>query len=126
MGELSDRLYEKPFESLRSTHAEVKRTYYKLKAEMSRTDKQISELYHELEKVDLNEDIGYQYSIALQNLLRRRRVIKDEFIPIDIMFQSLSESIESLKERIGRNREKSEEIRASLNVQLRIAEFLNV
>lgn len=126
MRELNSRLYEGPFEKLSRTHSEVKHTYYRLKSEMSKTDKQISNLYHELEKTDLTEELGYQYSIALQNLLRKRRVIKDEFIPIDIMFQSMSESIENLKERIGRNREKSEEIRSSLNVSLKIAEVLKV
>ncbi|KRG11560.1 hypothetical protein ACA29_17130, partial [Lederbergia galactosidilytica] len=81
---------------------------------------------HELEKTDLSFDLGYQYSVALQNLLRKRRIIKDEFIPVEIMFRSLTKSFPDLKEQIRRNREKSEEVRASLNVTYEITEILNI
>lgn len=120
------RLYEKPYESLRQNYQTIKRTYRKLMRELSRLDKQVSALYHELEKTDLSEELGYQYSIALQNLLRRRRVVKDEMIPFEIMKRELDKAFPVLEEHINRNRMKSESIRTSLNVSIRIDEVVEI
>lgn len=129
MGKLMNcesRLYETPYENLRQTYQTIKRTYGKLVGELSKLDKQISALYHELEKTDLSEESGYQYSIALQNLLRRRRIVKDEMIPFEIMRRELGKSLPTLEEHINRNRMKSESIRSQLNVSISIDQVVNI
>lgn len=120
------RRYEKPYEDLRKTYQSIKQTYRKLIGEQSKVDKQISALYHELEKTDLSEELGYQYSRALQNLLRKRRVVKDELIPFEILNRELGKAMPNLDEHIMRNRINSENIRTELNVSLSIREVVEI
>lgn len=120
------RLYEEPYADMREAYDSIKQTHRKLRWELSQVDKQISALYHELEKTDLTESLAGQYSVALQNLLRKRRVIKNEFIPIEIIRNTFKESFERSHEALLRNRDKSEEICESLKVSLTIDEVINL
>ena len=49
-----------------------------LMAELSRTDKEISDIYHNIELTSFNACQGYMYCKRLQGVLRNRRRIKNE------------------------------------------------
>lgn len=120
------KLYEVSYTKMKKAYETIKHDYHKLRRELSCVDKQISDLYHELEKTDLSEEMGYQYSVALQNLLRKRRVIKDEYIPLGILQDAFQGSFKQAKKRLLGNKSKSEEIRNSLNVSISIDEVVNI
>lgn len=120
------KLYENPYKQMRKSYETIKRNYRRLRGELSRIDKQISALYHELEKTDLSEEMGYQYSVALQNMLRKRRIIKDELISLEILRNTFRDSFEQANKRLTGNRTKSEKIRKSLNVSIKINEVVDI
>ncbi|MEI3606910.1 hypothetical protein SPD48_14495 [Pseudogracilibacillus sp. SE30717A] len=120
------KLYENPYKQMRKNYETIKQNYYRLRDELSRVDKQISALYHDLEKTDLSEEMGYQYAVALQNMLRKRRIIKDELISLEILRNTFRSSFEQANKRLSGNRTKSEEIRKSLNVCIKIDEVVKI
>jgi len=119
-------LYESTYSQMRDSYDTIKRNHRKLRHELSQVDKQISALYHELERTDLCEELGYQYSVALQNILRKRRVIKDELIPLQILQDTFRDSFEQAHKRLSGNRSKSKKIRESLNVSISIDQVVNL
>lgn len=123
---MRDRLYENSYSNLRENYESIKRSHRKLRYELSNVDKQVSELYHDLEKTDLTEELGYQYSVALQNLLRKRRVIKDEYIPFDILRNNFRDSFEKSHKALSKNQSSSNRVRTSLNVSIAINDVLDI
>jgi len=119
------KLYEGAYSQMQDSYDIIERNYRKLRRELSQVDKQINALYHELERTDLCEELGYQYSVALQNILRKRRVIKDEFIPLRILRDTFRDSFEHAHKRLSDNRSKSKKIRESLNVSVSIDQVVN-
>ena len=121
MNTKSDLLYEQ----LRGLYYEVTSFYDELNRHQSQYDKQISEIYHELEKVELNHVNAYEYAIKLQDVLRKRRVVKDELARLQPIRNYVNATFNELQKQIDRVVSKSNEIRKSLNVTLSISEVLN-
>lgn len=69
---------------------------------LSRTDKEISKIYHDLETTNFNASQGYFFAKRLQTLLRRRRFIKTE---IDKL-KSTNKEFQQIKELIHQSEQK--------------------
>jgi len=117
----SDLLYEQ----LRNLYYDVTSFYDELNRYQSHYDKQISEIYHELERIELNHVNAYDYALKLQDVLRKRRVVKDELARLHPVRNYINATFSELQKQIDRAVSKSNEIRKSLNVTLSISEVLN-
>jgi uncharacterized coiled-coil DUF342 family protein len=113
------------YEQLRGLYYEVTSFYNELNKRQSQYDKQISEIYHELERAELNHVNAYEYAIKLQDVLRKRRVVKDELARLQPIRNYVNSTFNELQKQIDRVISKSNEIRKSLNVTLSISEVLN-
>jgi hypothetical protein len=80
--ELSTRL-SSDFEAIRAAHAEATKA-------MSRTDKDVAEIYHEIEFAKFNARDGYFLAKRLQEALRRRRETKDEFSAMNALLSYIN------------------------------------
>lgn len=69
---------------------------------LSKTDKEISKIYHELETTNFNASRGYFYAKSLQGLLRKRRFIKTELDKI----HSTSKEFKQMKELVLQSEKK--------------------
>lgn len=117
---LSVNLYENHYKDLQKVYTDVKCSHHKLSEELSKVDKLISELYHELEETDITVNLGYQYSIALQNLLRKRRVIKEEFRLLSIINSHVDMQMKKIRAGLSRGIKKNREIKTSLRVLMTV------
>ncbi|WP_046176736.1 hypothetical protein [Domibacillus indicus] len=61
-----------------------------LSDELSRTDKEISGIYHKIETTAFNMAQGYQYAKQLQYLLRKRRLVKGESAKFHVIKEELN------------------------------------
>jgi hypothetical protein len=68
----------------------IESDHNKLFSKLSEYDSLISELYHKVEVSNFNACEGYYYSKQLQELLRKRRVIKDEISRLNTLKQTLN------------------------------------
>lgn len=59
-------------------------------AQVSRLDKKISNLYHDLEGVEPTEEFALGFVTQLHDTLRKRRVIKDEMARLDVVLRPVS------------------------------------
>jgi prefoldin subunit 5 len=73
-----------------------------LKEELSMYDKQISSIYHELEVSKINACQGYKVAKRLQEILRKRRVVKNQLNEINTFFQSIE--INNLLKKLEKTR----------------------
>jgi len=69
---------------------------------LSKTDKEISKIYHELETTSFNASQGYFYAKSLQSLLRKRRFIKTEMDKI----HSTNKEFKQMKELVLQSEKK--------------------
>ena len=69
---------------------------------LSKTDKEISKIYHELETTNFNASRGYFYAKSLQGLLRKRRFIKTELDKI----HSTNKEFKQMKELVLQSEKK--------------------
>jgi hypothetical protein len=65
-----------------STFSKIESEALYLKSEISTVDKAISDINHELELVKLGTVQAYKIMTKLQELLRKRRELKREYLPI--------------------------------------------
>jgi hypothetical protein len=83
--------------------------YKKLCKKQSEYDKMLSDKYHQLENAKFNACEGYYHARQLQDILRARRMIKDEVCKLDILRDSLGKHnltkiLSSAKSRISGSR----------------------
>lgn len=78
--------------------------YKTLSMKQSEYDSRISEIYHKIEVSNFNACEGYYYSKQLQDLLRKRRIIKDEMNRLDSLKVNLSIKSILSKEKITRSK----------------------
>jgi hypothetical protein len=64
--------------------------YKKLSMKQSEYDISISELYHKIEASNFNACEGYYFSKQLQELLRKRRAIKNEIVRLNSLKDTLN------------------------------------
>lgn len=63
--------------------------FNKLSQKQAEYDTKLSEYYHKIEQATFNACEGYYLTKELQELLRKRRVIKDEFFRLNTLKQTL-------------------------------------
>lgn len=120
MSTYHDRYAERLF----TLYSETKQTRNRLNREQSRYDKTLSAFYHDLEQLDISPADSYEYIVALQNILLKRRAVKQELYHVDIIYRSLKESVEKLKPQRRRATQRTTEYNRTLNVNLTINDVL--
>jgi hypothetical protein len=68
----------------------IENDYKKLSKKQSEYDLQISELYHKIETANFNACEGYYFSKQLQEILRKRRTIKNELVRLNSLRDTLN------------------------------------
>lgn len=58
-------------------------------SQVSRLDKKISNLYHDLEGVEPSEEFALSFVSQLHDTLKKRRVIKDEMARLDVVLRPI-------------------------------------
>lgn len=112
----ADRLFQ--------LHSETKQTRINLYQQLSKYDKNLSAFYHDLEQRDISPADSYEYLVALQNILLKRRAIKQELYHIKFIEESLRESVKSLKPRRRRAVKRTSEYNRTLNVNITINDVM--
>jgi hypothetical protein len=106
--------------NLLETCGHIRDTYKKLGRMLSAIDRQISGLYHSVEKTDEDELDAIAYMTQLKALLVRRRAVKDELARLKL-FNGLAKHVEG---EVGLHYENilraSFEVRQSLNARMTV------
>ncbi|MEK3868374.1 MULTISPECIES: hypothetical protein [unclassified Paenibacillus] len=108
------------FDALLTLQEEVNSAFSILSRKQSELDRQVTAIYHDIEAHDLDSDSGYAAAVCLQEVLRQRRVVKDEVARMSPLHRFLNDHTDALREDYRKRVEKSEEIRRTLNVTLTI------
>lgn len=74
--------------------------------ELSRMDKEISRIYHEIEITTFDMTNGYRYAKQLQQLLRKRRLVKGE----SAKFHAIKEEVQLMDKHMKAIRQKTTRI----------------
>lgn len=114
------------FDALLALRDEVNSAFTLLNRKQSELDRQVTAIYHELEKCELDADSGFAAAVLLQDVLRRRRVVKDEISRMAPLFKFLSDHTGGLIQNYHKRAAKSEEIRRNLNVTLTLEEVISL
>ncbi|WP_028560910.1 hypothetical protein [Paenibacillus pinihumi] len=107
----------------RNLNSEVMSKYQKLTNALSEVDREVSAIYHEIEKLDLTETCGHAAAVMLQQVLHRRRVIKGELAQLLPLFRALNGQCSKVIQKHREQAAKNDEIRRSLNVTLTIEDI---
>lgn len=99
---------------------EAKETQDRLIQKLSGLDRAISNIYHELERIDLTPESGYHAALLLQDILRKRRVIKDEIDGLDGLVSSLVNAQTDIDKRMKNSEKRSRRWHRELNIRLEI------
>ncbi|MFB6362506.1 hypothetical protein ACFCP7_00410 [Paenibacillus elgii] len=113
------------FAQLRTLYANVKDAYDRLNRAQSAADREVSAIYHEIERTEFDDDSAIAVVLLLQNSLRKRRAIKDEFRRLAPIYEMFNANIGPTEERYFKIAAKSAELRHSLNVTLTISDIYN-
>ncbi|MNW58428.1 hypothetical protein D3C74_362930 [compost metagenome] len=103
---------------------EVKETHDLLTAQLSALDRTVSNIYHELERLDLTITSGYYAALQLQDTLRRRRVVKDELDGVRGVLETMREAQDTLNQRLKKSEKRSVRWRRELNITLQIEDVM--
>lgn len=112
------------FDQLNKLNRSVTATYEGLNRMQSTLDKELSAVYHEIEAITLDTQRGYQLIHRLQDVLKRRRVVKDELARIRSVKLALDSSVNTVNQRYQTIAKKSNRIRRSLNVTMTITDVV--
>ncbi|GAA4833155.1 hypothetical protein GCM10023310_08210 [Paenibacillus vulneris] len=104
-------------EQSRSLHDSVKNAYAQLSEHLSQLDRTINEVMHEIEKREIHDvESGYAAAKMLRDLLRQRRVAKDQLLLMRPVFLMLERAdITEMDKQFRRVLANSIRIRESLN-----------
>jgi predicted RND superfamily exporter protein len=90
----------------------INKDFELLSKKQSEYDSMLSDIYHKIENANFNACEGYYLTKQLQELLRKRRVVKDEFSRLNTLRQllgnSLHRQINNSKQSIGKAKKKSQ------------------
>lgn len=110
---------------LYTLYEDTKDTGARLLKELSKYDKNLSAFYHEVETKDISPSDAYGYVVALQNILIKRRTIKQEIHQVGIIERNLHTSVEALKPKRNAAVRRMSEYNRTLNVQVTINDVLH-
>ncbi|WP_019241491.1 MULTISPECIES: hypothetical protein [Bacillus] len=112
------------FQRYNELFEEIKTAYDRLSSLQSVYDKKISVIYHDVEKAELNEVVGLELAQRLKRTLQERRIIKDEFVKVQAIYNLLKQETPKIKEHYNRAEHKGYELRQQLNTTLTAEEVL--
>ncbi|MGA3674073.1 hypothetical protein [Lysinibacillus agricola] len=92
--------------------------------ELSRLDKYISRMYHDLEGIDPSEDFALSFVTQLHDTLKKRRVVKDEMARLDAVLNPLKNVVNDVESAVRTRRKVSRRWRRSFKMRLTIEEVL--
>jgi uncharacterized membrane protein YccC len=81
---------------LRTLHTNVTESYNRLNRMQSETDREVATISHDIETKDLDETAIYDAAKQLQEALRKRRAIKQEFARIQPLYKALELCVEEV------------------------------
>lgn len=108
------------FDQLRSLHKNVSETYEHLNRLQSELDREVSAVHHDIERDSFDLFGGHTHAKRLQDILRKRRVIKGEFIRIQPIYNMLAQNFEKVKSSYTRKTAANDKVRSMQNVTLTI------
>ncbi|MCA1059769.1 hypothetical protein LCL96_12505 [Rossellomorea aquimaris] len=105
-----------------NTYKELLETDKKLRMMQSALDRQISDIYHTIEKTSHQDLDAIAYTSELKRLLTRRRVVKDEMARMKPFVYIARNTLEDVERRYEGALLKSFELRQQLNVTMSVEE----
>lgn len=111
-------------EELKGTSNKINDEYKRLKELLSKYDKELSEMYHNLEtKLKMNASEGYFVAKELRDLLQKRRIVKNELeyyksIRDTLNISSINVGLNRAKHNIDRLQKKHADYTQGWNIQL--------
>ncbi|MED4687402.1 hypothetical protein [Peribacillus frigoritolerans] len=112
---------EKFYGEIHGLYSEVRAAYEKLNGLQSALDRAVSSIYHDIEKSgEFSEAEGNDFAKNLKVTLQQRRVVKDELVRLQPVYQMLRSEIGKMDDQYDRAVRKSSEITQSLNVTMNI------
>lgn len=103
---------------------EFKQQRASLSNELSRLDKIISKLYHELEKVQPSEEFALSFVTQLHDTLKKRRVVKEELLRIDAVLRPLLDTAEEVEKSVRRGRKTASRWRRDFKIKMTLEEVI--
>jgi hypothetical protein len=86
--------------------------YEKLVGRLSHYDKLVADIYHKIETANFNACEGYYLSKNLQEVLQKRRIVKDEMSRLNMLNQTLNlnkltSSLDNSRQCVAKSKKKS-------------------
>jgi hypothetical protein len=101
----------------------VNETQDKLSRLLSAIDKEVSNIYHTIERTELDAGFAYSAMTFLQDALLRRRTVKDEVACLNPIRTMLAANMDETIKRHRKNVAMSDEIKRELSVTLKIEDI---
>lgn len=120
MSNLHDRYANQLF----TLYSQTKGTRMRLSEQQSKYDKALTTFYHDLEQLAITPADSYEYLIALQNILLKRRTVKQELYQINIIERSLQASVDSIKSKRNQAVKNIADYNRTLNVNISINDVM--
>jgi predicted nucleic acid-binding Zn-ribbon protein len=115
------KLSEKFYDEIHGLYSEVRAAYEKLNGLQSALDRAVSSIYHDIEKSgEFSEAEGNNFAKHLKVTLQQRRVVKDELVRLQPVYQLLKSEIGKMDDQYDRAVRKSSAITQSLNMTMDI------
>jgi hypothetical protein len=114
------------YEKLSELFNEMKSEFERLNTVQSALDKQLSRAYHDLECLPCldSAEQGHEFAVRIHDILKRRRVIKQELGLIIPIYFSLKDEMGKIEDRYRKSARKGYELKQSLNVTMRLEDVL--
>ncbi len=112
------------YDRLVQLNDDIKDAFEELNKVQSALDRQVSAIYHELEKNEFDIEEGFTYARKLKETLQLRRVVKDEMCRLSPIYYTMRDSLVKIEEQYNKAVRKSYEIKQSLNATMTLDEVL--
>lgn len=93
--------------------------------ELSRLDKYISSMYHDLEGIDPSEEYALSYVTQLHDTLKKRRVVKDEMARLDAVLNPLRNVAGDIETSVNIRKKVSKRWKRDFKMTLTLEEVLS-
>ncbi|MEK4230735.1 hypothetical protein [Solibacillus sp. FSL H8-0538] len=95
-----------------------------LTRELSRLDKYISRMYHDLEGIDPSGEYALSYVAQLHDVLKKRRVVKDEMARLDAVLNPLRNVVGEIDTSVSNRKKVSNRWRRDFKMTLTLEEVI--
>ncbi len=121
---MQNNLHDSYANQLYTLYSQTKGTRGRLIQQLSKYDKNLSAYYHDVEHLVISPNVSYDYMTALQNILIKRRAVKQEIYHLDIILRSLKASVDTLKAQRRLAIQREVDYGRTLNVNITINDVL--